>query len=769
MDDDIFYHADPDDFNQQISTRQSVKSKLLYLAVRMPPILAADMILFHNDFLTAKLAAKLDTYFYTFLIFLITKLFTLLALLFCLQIFTIKFRYAVNIYKIIFLLTITLTFKHFCEVICNFSTNSVFQVCLVYSLAFTATTLLYADIYANLIADKNCVQERYRVERNHGSEEAIDDYLETLLSHDTSPTISEINLRIEQSAIDEILAVVRRRRMYLLLVFLLGLLFNEIMSKSANIISMGCLIIFSVDVITNLDQLTLRLLIKIKYLGNLVNEFGFNNLITFNWFQRLQVPHMLRMFFLFKCCVFTLNFALFYPDYVRLDYEIELQNSIKQNNSLYDYFRAFFNQNSKNDAAPLTINNASVEEFSTTASFHVVQLLDYILNLEFLNKSLGVIITSGNFMEVTKLYGKMLILNVSETIISVSSITSVLALQFNAIGRFIAKLTIKPQPADQQAPNPNHQNPPENDLLNVGDVAAIFFFILSIQTGLSSLNGQLRIDRFFKNYSLLLIAILHYFHTSYDAQLIQLSASSKSNWKSQKHLRLLSVSSLLILIPLLVLVLLWRNFVVSTWFLAAIAFNIELIVKMCVTLIQYMLFMRDTQRITATTSADTKSEEQISDDLDQNIYYVKGFGHAVEFLIALFLFFNGVYILVFESYGSIRAIMICIHAYFHIWAQAVKGWSVFVKRRSAIEKLKSLKVFNTSTLHLTIHDEQDSEAYEKRLKDPCAICFSEIGAHEARITKCKHLFHSICLRKWLYIQDTCPMCHSIMYPSYDLN
>jgi len=611
------------------------------------------------------------------------------------------------------------------------------------------------------------MHERYRIEINYGSEEAVDEYIQTLLSHDTSPTIAEINSRIKESANEEIQGTIKRRRMYLLLVFIAGFFFNKVVLKNENFIGIGCMAIFSVDFIVNLDQLVLRLLIKLKYLGNLVNEFGFNNLITFNWFQRLQVPHMLRMFFLFKCFIFTMNFFLFYEYFVRLDQEIELKNNIKQNNSLYDYICALFNPDSNNEGLPNS--NTSIEGLSSPTVFSLGELLEHILNIDFFNKSLGVLINNENFIQVIQLYGKMLILNVSETIISVSSITSVLALQFNSIGRFIAKLTLKPRPPDENVPNVNAQVPPDNDLLNVGDVAAIFFFILSIQTGLSSLNGQQRIDRFFKNYSLLLIAILHYFHTSYDAQLIQLSASSKSDWKSQKHLRLLSVCLLLIFIPIVVLLLLWRNFVVSTWFLAATAFNIELIVKMCVTLVQYMLFMRDTQRITSAEAIDSTSEEQLSDDLDQNIYYVKGFGHIFEFLVALFLFFNGVYIIIFESYGSIRAIMICIHAYFHIWVQAVKGWSTFVKRRSAILKLKSLKVFSESTLNLTIYDEEDSKAYEKRLMEACAICFSEIGTHEARITKCKHLFHSICLRKWLYIQDTCPMCHSILYPLDNLN
>lgn len=32
----------------------------------------------------------------------------------------------------------------------------------------------------------------------------------------------------------------------------------------------------------------------------------------------------------------------------------------------------------------------------------------------------------------------------------------------------------------------------------------------------------------------------------------------------------------------------------------------------------------------------------------------------------------------------------------------------------------------------------------------------------AKITRCNHMFHEICLRKWLYIQERCPFCHEII-------
>ena len=33
----------------------------------------------------------------------------------------------------------------------------------------------------------------------------------------------------------------------------------------------------------------------------------------------------------------------------------------------------------------------------------------------------------------------------------------------------------------------------------------------------------------------------------------------------------------------------------------------------------------------------------------------------------------------------------------------------------------------------------------------------------AKVTTCRHFFHSVCLKKWLYMQDPCPLCHAVLY------
>ena len=42
--------------------------------------------------------------------------------------------------------------------------------------------------------------------------------------------------------------------------------------------------------------------------------------------------------------------------------------------------------------------------------------------------------------------------------------------------------------------------------------------------------------------------------------------------------------------------------------------------------------------------------------------------------------------------------------------------------------------------------------------DVCSICYMEMENPSAVITDCQHFFHKGCLKKWLVVQDNCPLC-----------
>ncbi|KRF99398.1 uncharacterized protein Dwil_GK11181, isoform B [Drosophila willistoni] len=267
---------------------------------------------------------------------------------------------------------------------------------------------------------------------------------------------------------------------------------------------------------------------------------------------------------------------------------------------------------------------------------------------------------------------------------------------------------------------------------SLGTVSAVLFYILALQTGLTSLSPDKRFVRLCRNLCLLVTALLHFLHNIVSPILMSLSAARNPSRK--RHVRALSVCVFLILMPLSLLYYLWTQHSPSTWLLAVTAFSIEVIVKVLVSLATYGLFLLDARR------------QFFWEKLDDYLYYVRAFGNSVEFCFGILLFINGAWILLFESGGAIRAIMMCIHAYFNIWCEARAGWSVFMKRRSAVHKISSLPEATTAQL----------QAFD----DVCAICYQEM--YTAKITRCRHFFHGVCLRKWLYVQDRCPLCHEIM-------
>ncbi|XP_074641091.1 protein TRC8 homolog [Tubulanus polymorphus] len=314
-----------------------------------------------------------------------------------------------------------------------------------------------------------------------------------------------------------------------------------------------------------------------------------------------------------------------------------------------------------------------------------------------------------------------LLINGCDTVVALLGMTSVVSVVTQNIGLLFAAYVGSENEEGQ----------------NMGTVSAILFFILALQTGLTGLHPDMRILRLFRNFCLLSTAILHFVHSMVNPILMSLSASRSTSVK--KHFRALSMCAFLVVFPSWLLRHLWEEYSVSTWLMAVTAFSVEVIIKVTISLLVYTLFMVDAYR------------DVFWEALDDYVYYLRATGSSIEFLFGIFLFGNGFWIMVFESGGTIRAIMMCIHAYFNIWVQAKEGWKVFKRRRTAVNKINSLPCATSQQIHS--HN------------DVCAICYQELQS--ARITRCHHFFHGVCLRKWLYVQDRCPLCHEVIYKTDD--
>ncbi|XP_028592017.1 E3 ubiquitin-protein ligase RNF139 [Podarcis muralis] len=274
----------------------------------------------------------------------------------------------------------------------------------------------------------------------------------------------------------------------------------------------------------------------------------------------------------------------------------------------------------------------------------------------------------------------------------------------------------------------------DEDDKRLGFVAPVLFFILALQTGLSGLKPEERLVRLSRNMCLLLTAVLHFIHGMTDPVLMSLSASHVSSFR--RHFPVLFVSACLFVLPILLSYMLWHHYALNTWLFAVTAFCVELCLKVIVSITVYVLFMIDGYY------------NVLWEKLDDYVYYVRSTGNIIEFIFGVIMFGNGAYTMVFESGSKIRACMMCLHAYFNIYLQAKNGWKTFINRRTAVEKINSLPEVKGERL--------------REIDDVCAICYHEFTT-SARITPCNHYFHALCLRKWLYIQDTCPMCHQKVY------
>lgn len=148
-----------------------------------------------------------------------------------------------------------------------------------------------------------------------------------------------------------------------------------------------------------------------------------------------------------------------------------------------------------------------------------------------------------------------------ETLIALLGMTSIISIVCHYIGKMFQIFLMSEEDEDK----------------SIGTVSAILFYILSLQTGLTTLQPDKRFIRLCRNLCLLLTALLHFLHNMVSPILMSLSASHNPSRK--RHTRALLVCSFLLTAPIALLVSLWSQHKPSTWLLAVTVFSIEVVVK----------------------------------------------------------------------------------------------------------------------------------------------------------------------------------------------
>uniref|UniRef100_A0A8K9XCE7 RING finger protein 145 n=1 Tax=Oncorhynchus mykiss TaxID=8022 RepID=A0A8K9XCE7_ONCMY len=268
-----------------------------------------------------------------------------------------------------------------------------------------------------------------------------------------------------------------------------------------------------------------------------------------------------------------------------------------------------------------------------------------------------------------------------------------------------------------------------DNTMHRGMTEGITLLILAVQTGLIELQV---IHRAFLLSIILFIVVASILQSMLeiaDPIVLALGASrDKSLWK---HFRAVSLCLFLLVFPAYMAYMICQFFHMDFWLLIIISSSILTSLQVLGTLLIYILFMVEEVR---------KEPVQNMDDV---IYYVNGTYRLLEFLVALVVVAYGVSETVFGEWTVMGSTIIFIHSYYNVWLRAQLGWQSFLMRRDAVNKIKSLPT--ASDLQL------------EQYNDICAICYQDMKS--AVITPCSHFFHAGCLKKWLYVQETCPLCH----------
>lgn len=254
--------------------------------------------------------------------------------------------------------------------------------------------------------------------------------------------------------------------------------------------------------------------------------------------------------------------------------------------------------------------------------------------------------------------------------------------------------------------------------------------LIAFQTGLTDLKPM---QRTFMMSILLFIVASSLIESMYEvADPILLSLSASHNKNLYKHARAVFLFICLWIFPLYMTYTICHYFNIDFWLLVISSSSVLTSVQSLGSLIVYSLFIYDSLR------------ENPWENLDDVIYYTRATVRILEFLVAVFVVCIGLKESIFGYWSWINFAILIIHCYFNVYKRLQTGWKTFLLRREAVTRVESLPQATTEQL--------------KSLSDVCAICFFVMN--QAKITNCNHFFHATCLRKWLYVKDSCPMCHS---------
>ncbi|XP_035231977.1 RING finger protein 145-like isoform X1 [Stegodyphus dumicola] len=272
-----------------------------------------------------------------------------------------------------------------------------------------------------------------------------------------------------------------------------------------------------------------------------------------------------------------------------------------------------------------------------------------------------------------------------------------------------------------------HDNP-----MHSGWTEGLTLILLSIQTGLIEMKMPSRMAVMTIILFIVLSSLLQSMLEIAEPVVLALSASrSRSIWR---HFRALSLCFTLLVFPLYLTKVLSAIFPIDFWMMVVLSSCTLTSVQVLDLLLVHSLFLYDSAR------------SEPWESLDDTVYYTRAITKVLEFFVAIFVVGMGLWESTSGKWNWVNASILLVHCYFNVWQRLQTGWRSFLLRREAAKKAKSLPSATEEQLAL--------------LDDVCSICFGSMSS--ACVTPCQHYFHRTCLRKWLYVQDKCPLCHGVI-------
>ncbi|XP_063166027.1 RING finger protein 145-like isoform X2 [Candoia aspera] len=267
------------------------------------------------------------------------------------------------------------------------------------------------------------------------------------------------------------------------------------------------------------------------------------------------------------------------------------------------------------------------------------------------------------------------------------------------------------------------------NVMHSGMTEGTTLLLFALQTGLLDL--QL-LQRTFLLSVIFLIVVTSTLQSMIEiAKPVMLGLGASQNRSFWKHFRGVSMCLFLFAVPGFMACRIAHFFRLDFWLLILISNCTLTSLQVMGTLFIYGLFLVEL------------FQETPVQKMDEIIYCVNAISRALEFLVAVCTVAYSTWESILGEWTWMGASVIIIHGYFNVWLRAQSGWKSFLLRWEAAKKISFLP--RATSRQLAEHN------------DLCAICFQEMAL--AVIMPCSHFFHEGCLRKWFYVQDTCPLCH----------